>query len=308
MTPGAHRSMRLPLATTSQEDAPVFIAGLAHSGKTELRRALSCLPHLELTRRTYVWTRFYDRFGDLGDDANLSRCLGVLAEDEDAARLEPDIERIEREFLSGPRTYTRLFAIFHRQHAERRGKTRWGDQLGSVEHLARRILTALPEARMIHMIRDPRSLFAPRGGSTSSAERIGLNTARWVASASAGQTNMQTFPERYLILRHEDLWSRTPDVLQQVCQFLEEPYSPDMVVKLSGNRRGGDDEESMIRRPAFEIVFTELHAAEHLAALRYPVSGIQMSRSERLAYRLSQQPRGRAAMKLWRATQTRRYR
>jgi hypothetical protein len=97
MTRGTRRAESLPVASARETDAPVFIAGLAHSGKTELRRALSRLPHFEMTRRTYLWTRFYGRFGDLDDEANLERCLAALLRDEDVATLEPDVERIRRE-------------------------------------------------------------------------------------------------------------------------------------------------------------------------------------------------------------------
>src|SRR6266536_1371779 len=59
----------------SDDRGPIYIAGLAHSAKTPLRAALAAHPDISMTRRTYMWGRFYGRFGDLTDERNAERCL-----------------------------------------------------------------------------------------------------------------------------------------------------------------------------------------------------------------------------------------
>jgi hypothetical protein len=309
MTGGARRAESPPITLGTEAGAPVFIAGLAHSGKTELRRSLSRLPHLEMTRRTYLWTRFYGRFGDLEDDANLDRCLDALLRDEGVATLDPDVGRVRREFASGPRTYVRLFALVHRHHAERLNRSRWGDQLGSVEHLARPILSALPEAKMIHMVRDPRALFVTAELSRCSTERLGWNTARWVASADAARINLERFPERYLVLRYEELWSRPEEVLQRVCRFLEERYSPEMAGGFDQDGRGPENETTPVAGGcALGTRFVEQYAADQFVALGYRKNAVRISLRERLMFQLVVRPRGRAQMVAWRAMRARRRR
>jgi len=299
----------LPVVAGIETGAPVFIAGLAHSGKTELRRSLSSLPHLEMTRRTYLWTRFYGRFDDLRDEASFERCLDALLRDDGVATLEPDADRIRREFASGPQTYVRLFALVHRHHAERLGKSRWGDQLGSVEHVARPILSALPEAKMIHMFRDPRALFVTAESTRRRAERLGWNTARWMASADAARRNLERFPDRYLVLRYEELWSRPEPSLQRVCRFLEEGYSPEMVVDFGEGRRIQEHETAPVAGgSAVGTAFVERYATEQLVALGYPESTVRLSLQDRLKFHLVSQPRGRAAMEAWRMTRAMRRR
>src|SRR5262245_50478355 len=112
---------------------PIFIGGLAHSGKTELGLMLSAHPNIVLTRRTYMWTRFYNRYGDLNRSDNFERCLTAMLRHKYMQVLEPDPERIRQEFWQGPPTYTRLFALFQEHYAERVGKPRWADQLGFIE-------------------------------------------------------------------------------------------------------------------------------------------------------------------------------
>ena len=52
---------------------PIFIGGLSFSGKTTLRLMLSSHPVIVLSRRTYMWQRFYGRYGDLRRPENLER-------------------------------------------------------------------------------------------------------------------------------------------------------------------------------------------------------------------------------------------
>jgi hypothetical protein len=301
MTQGNQRFGSRPVTAETGALAPVFIAGLAHSGKTELRRALSRLPHLEMTRRTYLWTRFFHRFGNLEDEANLDRCLDALLGDPGVASLNPDAERIRREFRSGPWTYVRLFALVHRHHAERLGKRRWGDQLGSVEHVAGPILRELPDAKMIHMVRDPRVLLVTGASSRRSPERLGWNTARWAASADVARINQERFPAQYLVLRYEDLWFRPEEALQRACRFLGERYSPEMATGFSGGRRDHKDETAPVAgRSALGMTLVERYATAQVAALGYPESMVRLSRGDRLMFHLVVQPRGLAGMTAWR--------
>ena len=82
-------------------DGPVFIGGLAFSGKTPLRIALSAHPRLELTRKTAMWTRFHGRFGDLSADRNLDRCLDVMLADPAIAALHPDRAQVRQAVRAG---------------------------------------------------------------------------------------------------------------------------------------------------------------------------------------------------------------
>jgi hypothetical protein len=301
MTQGDQQSGSRSVNAESETPAPVFIAGLAHSGKTELRRALSQLPHLELTRKTYLWTRFSRRFGDLEEVANLERCLDALLRDPRVVSLNPDAERIRSEFTLGPRTYVRLFALVHQHHAERLGKPRWGDQLGSVEHVAGPILRELPEAKMIHMVRDPRVLLVAEASSRRSPERLGWNTARWVASADVARTNEERFPEQYLVLRYEDLWFRPEEAMQRVCRFLEEPYSPEMAAGFSDGHRDHKDETAPVTgRSALGMALVERYATTQVVALGYPESMVRLPGRDRPMFHLVVQPRGLAGMTAWR--------
>lgn len=220
---------------------PIYIGGLSYSGKTQLRLMLECHPDLSLTRRTYMWPKFYGRFGDLGRDENLARCLDAMLASPGIRQLGPERERIEREFRAGlspnpskgegdEMVYGRLFALFHRHHAERRGKRRWGDQLGHVEQYAGPVFTAQPDARMIHMVRDPRDRYAVVAGrGRARPGKLGWETMAWRRSAGLGLRHSRRYAGRYLIIRYEDLLTETERVLNEVCAFLGEAVHPEML-------------------------------------------------------------------------------
>lgn len=235
---------------------PIFLGGLARSGKTQLRLVLDEIPGLSFTRRTKLWNRIFGRFGDLGDEANLDRCLEAMAGIGDLASFEPDLEALRTEFVVGPRTDERLICLFHEQVARRRGKTRWGDQMKEIERYGPIILDAVPGGRMIHMVRDPRRLRLARSpGFLRRHASVGAETARWIASMEAARVNRAEFGHRYLVVRYEDLAETPTDVVRTVCEFIGEdvPSSVPAVIDRirfdPTGRADGDIAHAGARRP-----------------------------------------------------------
>jgi hypothetical protein len=166
-----------------------------------------------------------DRYGDLADDGNFDRCLTSMLAEPGIRRLHPDPARIRADFATGPRTYGALFALFHRHHADAIGKERWGDQLGLAEGHADVMLRTFPAAKMIHMVRDPRE--ALRAGARPGA--LGWTVGKWITSIHLAERNLRLYPERYLVLRLEDLAGTPERTVNEVCTFLDIEATPAMV-------------------------------------------------------------------------------
>jgi hypothetical protein len=210
---------------------PVYVAGVERTGTSLMFALLASHPSLAMTRRTNLWTYFYDRFGDLASDQNLTACLDLMRSYKRLVVLQLDFEEIKREFVSDPdRSYARLFAIIESQHASRLGKLRWGDKSLHTERYTSQIVEAFPHARFIHMIRDPRDRYASvisrwkvrKGGAGASA-------AEWLESAELAATNQAAFPRNYQIIRYEDLSSQPEDTMRGVCDFIGEQYLPEIL-------------------------------------------------------------------------------
>jgi Sulfotransferase family len=279
---------------------PIFIGGLAHSGKTPVRIVLGAHPDLSMTRRTHLWDRFFGRFGDLAEPRNLERCLDAIVLDHGAARLHPDPDRIRRELLGGPVTYARLFDLLHRHHAERLGKRRWGDQLGGVERYADVIFAGLPSARMIHMIRDPREdahRLQRRWGV------VGWETARWLASAQLAERNLSRYPGRYRVVRFESLIAEPVETIRALCSFLDERFDAGMerTVATIGLRPDAGPLGDQGRSSAPAVAFVNRYARTGLRSLAYSTTTETcLSPRDRLSFALLSRPLNRVSMAAWR--------
>ena len=124
------------MVQTDQEHGPIFIAGPERSGTSLIYALLASHPNIAMSRRTNLWTHYFNQYGDLNSDANFERCLSMMMRYKRLRKLNPDPERIRREFQQGERTYSRLFALLEEHFAEQLGKPRWGDKSLNTERYA----------------------------------------------------------------------------------------------------------------------------------------------------------------------------
>ncbi|HEX6654650.1 MAG TPA: sulfotransferase [Candidatus Limnocylindria bacterium] len=202
-------------------DGPVFIAGLDRSGKTPLRALLDGLPDITFVRRAYLWTELYERYGDVDDDAHLASALAALRRHPELRLSEGEVATVKAQLPRGTRGYPRLFAAAMGQVAARAGTTRWGVQEALVEVRADAILSDDPQARFVHLVRDPRDRHVAayaHGGSTP--WRVGVSAARWRTSALLAIDHAARHPDAYLVIRYEDLVAAPGRTLRAVCDFI----------------------------------------------------------------------------------------
>jgi len=210
---------------------PIYIAGIERSGTTLLYALLASHPNIAMTNRTQLWTYFNNRYGDLSRREHFERCLSVMMRYKRLLALQPDPERIRREFWQGEPTYARLFSLIHQHYAERLGKSRWGDKSLNTERYVDDILAAFPSAKVIHMIRDPRDRYASSRISWQDTKRIkvGVETAIWLYSVRLAKAYQKRYPDRYKIVRYEILAAEPEQTLREICIFMGEKYSPAML-------------------------------------------------------------------------------
>lgn len=209
---------------------PIFITGADRSGTSLTYALLASHPNISMVRRTNMWRWFYGQYGDLADRDNFERCLTTMLRYYRLESLEPDPERIRREFWQGVPSYGRLFALFHSHHAQRLGKARWGDKSLHTEHYTDQIIGEFPGARIIHMIRDPRDRYASVLKRYEDREKgIAATTGRWVASARQAKRHVKRYPQHYMVLRYETLAQNPEQTLRDVCTFIGEDYAPEML-------------------------------------------------------------------------------
>lgn len=284
---------------TGGGSGPVYVTGASRSGKTLVRWILSSHSNILLTRRTDLWSRFLGRFGDLSHSENLDRCLDALFARKQVVALHLDRAQILRSFTSGPPTYDHLFAVVHEQVARRDGKRRWGEQSEGIERCVAPLLGAHPDARIVHLVRDPRDRYeaiVERDGRKRA--RLARTTAEWLASARRASLYAAHHPRQYMVLRFERLVREPEAQIRSLCDFVGEPYEPAMV-QMPGARRydayreGPDATPLSVRflgrgaallRPR-EVAFVQRAAAREMREHGYePVAVPALGWRDRLAY------------------------
>lgn len=306
------------------ERGPIYIGGLDRCGKTTMRAFLVSHPHIAIPAvGSNMWTYFYGQYGDLGQRDNFERCLEAMLHYKHVRFLQPDPDRIRREFWQGPPTYARLFSLFLIHYAEREGKPRWGAQTGLIERYAPQLFAAYPGLKIIHMVRDPRDRYEaslalwPKGKG-----RVGGAVARWLYSLRLAERHMKRYPNDYKIVRFESLITQPEETLREVCAFLGETFTPDMVTMEGAPRhrarliKGADLEPGQSPvSPEYiggfrgkvaqrEIAFMQLHAGRKMRAYGYALDPMPFSFKDWLLFAFVTWPNQMARLAAWQTVET----
>jgi hypothetical protein len=267
-----------------------------------MRMILAAHPHLAFSHRANMWTSYYNRYGDLNQADNLKRCLADMLESKHIRNLISDLPRLKLDLETDSVSYGSLFALIHRQYAAKMGRIRWGDQTEFIERYADQIFTAYPNARIIHMLRDPRDRFEAIKHKFHRRGGLGVATARWKISAMLAQKNQSKYPDQYKVICYETLVTNPNTTLYETCEFLGEEFFIEML-RLGNEARfaksESDDAEETSgpltakyigcyrnRLHPREVEYIQQQAGSLMRAFNYSLEPIHFSWTERMRYHL----------------------
>ncbi len=249
------------------EPEAIFVVGVARSGTTLMRNLLERSERIALARENHFMghifgfsgVRHYLRSaGDLESDDTIGRIVDMIYT-QDARRLArwrevsiywhwlvanvPRAE-MERRLLAAERSERGLLAAFMRVYADKLGRPVMGEKTPAHLSFVDTLLEWFPDARVVHMIRDPRAVYVsdlrrrrrkPRR-PYSWLDRIpgllpGLmllqTTVIWRDAARRHFRYQKRYPKRYTLVRFEDLVLDTEHVLPRLFEFLGVPLPAD---------------------------------------------------------------------------------
>jgi LPS sulfotransferase NodH len=222
-----------------EDCAPIFVVGAPRSGTSLLARMLDAHPAIGLSDELCFFDIVLEARRDLPelDDPERIERLRALLPRMDHVRYWADGEALIEAALERLRADSRpSWAAFYRHlmepRAVRKGALRFGEKTPwNVRHLE--ALEALfPNARFVHVVRDPRAVVASKRKLPRSSSDVLTNAVKWsidVAAAARYRDGAPERAERLLEIRYEDL-VRTPEpVLRRVTDFLGEPFDPAML-------------------------------------------------------------------------------
>jgi len=182
----------------------------------------------------------------------------------EASELEAHLESLE------PLTLAGAARAVHVVHARGQGKPRWGDKTPGYLVKIRRIATALPEARFVHVIRDGRDVAVSLAGVSWGADDPEVAAAEWRDRIRAARVQASGLaPGRYLEVRYESLVTDPQGVLETVAGAVDLPWDDLMLTphhrapgRLAAQRRD-------LRAPGRVIAAAE-REAQHALAMSPP--------------------------------------
>jgi hypothetical protein len=227
-------------------DRPVFICGHPKSGTSLLRAILDSHPQLIVyPEETIFFRRFLPRAVGLDLEGQLALAEETLIHIFQWRRDQPvasqagfpdrdysaisfeQVRRILRRFSEGRHRHpgdvlsAAILAYGEVSGLATPASRGWVEKSPYNEYYAGQIFAWWPEARCIHILRDPRDNYVSyrRKHPDWQPEFFAAN---WRRSTRAGVENRQRFgPARYLILRYEDLTQSPEAALRQLTDFLE---------------------------------------------------------------------------------------
>jgi omega-hydroxy-beta-dihydromenaquinone-9 sulfotransferase len=248
---------------------PIFVFGFTHSGTSLMVNILNAQGSVLKGKNEtyffdfpYLYTRKYP---DLNKDTVVAGMIQFCAnlmikgywqlfvyesEEIDTSFISASgIAQIQSE-LSNPTSYSEIFGKTCNYLASQYDKSAWVEKSPGHTFHSSRILSEIPDAKAIAIVRDPRDILASKKmRDTRIQDKLKQNTATdrelslqgmieydpfwtslsWRSSFRAIQTAKQNHPDSILLLNYESLVQNPEPTIRQICNFLDLEFKPEML-------------------------------------------------------------------------------
>lgn len=204
-----------PMPSAQHRPAPIFLVGAERSGTTLLRLMLNFHPQV-------TWLNEFEyavsMMSDAGDYPDLTDYYEWL----DTHR----VFRMSEMTVDHSLDYPALVNSFLQQRLDTFNKPIIG---ATVHHHFDRLLKIWPDAKFIHIVRDPRAV-SRSCVMMGWAGNVWVGLKRWIdAETIWDKLSPQISAANQINLRYQDIVENNRDVLTQVCEFIGVEYSDHML-------------------------------------------------------------------------------
>lgn len=211
---------------------PLFLVGCPRSGTTLLQLLLDSHSRVAVAPETHFVRRFWLRrkkYGDLEMERPWRRLVDDICQLPEFAGMGLDPEDYRERARAGSHRIERLFLLLLERFAALRGKQWIGEKTPNHLLYMRTLEKWYPQARFLHIVRDPRAVARSWQGLPWSNGSLVADADVWRKYLTAARERPPRNPERILTLRYESLVSDPEAQLSAVCDFIGIPFEPAML-------------------------------------------------------------------------------
>ena len=290
-------------SVSGRSSAPVFVLGSPRSGTTLLYHMLLSSGGFAVYRsETHAFNLLEPAYGDLSKASNKRKLMKAWLGSKLFQVSGLDARKIEARVIAECTNGGDFLRVVMGQVAKNQNVTRWSDC--TPDHLLylRRIKETIPEALVIHIIRDGRDValsmekqgwIRPLPGDSN--QRLGVSALYWEWIVNRGRKTGKSLGANYCEIHFEDLIREPRTVLGKLSAFIEHDLNYDHIREVgigsvaepnSSFQTGSSGEDfNPVERwrqalPQEDIVRLESLVGGTLRELGYPVEAAQPSKSE----------------------------
>jgi hypothetical protein len=283
---------------------PVFLSGVYRSGTTILAQVIGAHREIAITFDSVKFLRFcLHRYSPIDDPDNRERLVRET-HDRIALRWDMhfDVDAMTEAVLAAGSGYAPVYDVFMQRlllTGDGAAK-RWGEKTAVMWSRIPDFLTMFPDAKVIHVMRDPRDATASYKKLTYEPGYTYLDCAvnSLHAMQSISEYQDRFGKDRVYWIRMEDLVSQPEQAARAMCEFLELDFDPGMIDPtrfrdkagkpwdnnsvFCPNMTGisGDFERWRTELTTSEVLFVEMLAASQMSKFGYHGSGSFPARAD----------------------------
>lgn len=265
-------------AQTPRSKAPVFSLGCSRSGTTLLYHMILSSGNFAVYRsESHVLTLLEPRFKPLSSQKNKRKLLDAWYQSRLFTKTGLSKEQIEPKVMAECKNGGAFLRFFMEEMCRQQGVERWAET--TPEHLLylRRIKETIPNALIVHVIRDGRDV-ALSWEKLSQIRRLPGDRKRaamaaaiyWEWCVTRGRKEGRTLGADYMEVYYEDLVRKPAEVLKKVAPFIEHELDYEKITKAAigsvtaPNTAYKGEERSPIGRWKTDFTAEELETCEAL--------------------------------------------
>jgi len=236
-----------------------FIIGAARSGTSLLQAMIASHPSATLPNETgffpVIW-KPNPTLHHIETDAQFANVIDLVMEHPRIRAMEVDRSAVHDLAMQGERRWEAVLTALLAVYARERGAGRIGEKsprhVAYLDHLSR----VYPDARFIHVVRDPRAVVLSLSRVHFGGPFIWRNIRNYRIAYDAHRRHGASLGKRYLVVRYEDLVTDAEPQLRAVCEFLSLDFSPDMLEHHARQQKGFADWQQAHMANTLKPVFT----------------------------------------------------